>query len=148
MQSVNLKTIIEFIQRNWPAVTATAVVLATLLLLKGRKNPKPAAIASFPDPDELPPKRKARFYMDKKDEQDIAFSKKGVASKEFCPPNTVFALLRLPFPPPHLPTLPSPLPLLLTPPPPETLLLDPKRSFQRWQSNGLCVKLLIFLLFL
>jgi hypothetical protein len=105
MNTVDFKTLIDLIQRNWPAVTAAAVVFATLLLLKRRK--KPVEIASFPEADELPPKRKKPFYMNKEDEQDIAFSKTGVASKEFCPPKTVFGLLRevAAGPKAHLPAL-------------------------------------------
>ncbi len=55
-QTLDLNALIAFVQKNWPAVTAAAVVLATLLLLKRRK--KPVAIACYPLPDELPPKRK------------------------------------------------------------------------------------------
>jgi hypothetical protein len=32
MDNLDLKAIIAFVQKNWPAVTAAAVVLATLIL--------------------------------------------------------------------------------------------------------------------
>ncbi len=91
MDKLDLKAIIAFVQKNWPAVTAAAVVLATLILMKRRK--KPVAVASYPTADELPPKRQKPFYMLKDDEQDITFSRSGVASKEFCPAKTVCGLL-------------------------------------------------------
>ena len=91
MDNLDLKAIIAFVQKNWTAVTAAAVVLATLILMKRRK--KPVAIASYPSADELPPKRQKPFYMLKDDEQDIAYSKTGVASKHFCPAKTVHGLL-------------------------------------------------------
>jgi hypothetical protein len=92
---IDMNALIAFVQRNWPAVTAAAVVLATLILLKRRKKPyKPVAIACYPHDDELPPPRARPFYMLKEDVQDITFSKRGVASKEFCPAKTVFGVLR------------------------------------------------------
>jgi hypothetical protein len=91
-QQLDLKAFVDLVHRNWPAVTAAAVVFATLLFLKSKK--KPIAVAPYPETDELPPKRRKAFYMLKEDEQDIAFSKRGVASEEFCPPRTVFGLLR------------------------------------------------------
>ncbi len=54
-QTLDLNALIAFIQKNWPAVTAAAVVFATLIMLKRRK--KPVAVACYPLPDELPPKR-------------------------------------------------------------------------------------------
>ena len=69
--TLDLDAIIALIQKNWPAVTAAAVLLATLMLLKRRQRPMRAAL--FPAPEELAPKRKKPFYMLKVDEQDIAF---------------------------------------------------------------------------
>jgi hypothetical protein len=95
MGKLDLNAIIAFVQKNWPAVTAAAVILATLILMKRRK--KPVAIASYPSAEEqgggsnsagagagsgsneLPTNRQKPFCMLKEYEQDIAYSKTGVA---------------------------------------------------------------------
>jgi hypothetical protein len=38
MDNLDLKAIIAFVQKNWTAVTAAAVVLVTLILMKRRKK--------------------------------------------------------------------------------------------------------------